>query len=272
MATDRGPNPSARAAGNDAICISRRGVLTALGLATVTAVGCTPRRRGGADGSRLSARPPARRELKSAPESGLSTLDVRNARREVLLYVPRTAEDAAPPRLVLSFHGAGGEPTTAVGRFRRFADENRLMILAPASQSATWDVVSGGWGRDVKVIDAALEQVFSAYDVDDDMIISGFSDGASYALSLGLANGDLFRHIIAFSPGFVATAPHVGSPDIFISHGTKDQVLPIDSTTRVIAPDLLEQGYAVKVYEFNGPHGVTDSVMTSAIRWLNAVS
>jgi poly(3-hydroxybutyrate) depolymerase len=33
--------------------------------------------------------------------------------------------------------------------------------------------------------------------------VSGFSDGASYALSLGLANGDLFTHVAAFSPGFM---------------------------------------------------------------------
>ncbi len=31
----------------------------------------------------------------------------------------------------------------------------------------------------------------------------GFSDGASYALSLGVPNGDLFTHIVAFSPGFM---------------------------------------------------------------------
>lgn len=33
--------------------------------------------------------------------------------------------------------------------------------------------------------------------------IGGFSDGASCALSLGLVNGDLFTHVMAFSPGLV---------------------------------------------------------------------
>lgn len=32
---------------------------------------------------------------------------------------------------------------------------------------------------------------------------AGFSDGASYALSLGQPNADVFSHIIAFSPGFM---------------------------------------------------------------------
>ena len=47
----------------------------------------------------------------------------------------------------------------------------------------------------------------------------------SYALSLGLANGDLFTHVIAFSPGFITPAPPSGRPPIFVSHGTADQVL-----------------------------------------------
>ncbi len=242
-------------------------------LAAVMEAGCTPRRRDESDGARLGVRADRPAGRKSIPATELSSLKLPNASREVLLYVPTQAEGGASPRLVLSLHGAGGEATTAVGRFRRFADENHLIILAPSSASTTWDVVSGGWGPDVEVIDAALKQVFTSHDVDArNVSISGFSDGASYALSMGLANGDLFNHILAFSPGFVASAPHVGSPDIFISHGTKDQVLPIDSTTHVIAPDLREQGYAVKVHEFNGPHGVTDGVMTSAIRWLNTVS
>lgn len=47
-----------------------------------------------------------------------------------------------------------------------------------------------------------LLQVLSNYAVDTTRLgVGGFSDGASYALSLGLTNGDLFTHVIAFSPG-----------------------------------------------------------------------
>jgi phospholipase/carboxylesterase len=37
--------------------------------------------------------------------------------------------------------------------------------------------------------------------------LGGFSDGASYALSLDLTNGDLFASLIAFSPGFIQLDP-----------------------------------------------------------------
>jgi phospholipase/carboxylesterase len=56
----------------------------------------------------------------------------------------------------------------------------------------------------VDFIDHSLQYVFDRYTVDPARLgIAEFSDGASYALSLGLPSGDLFSHIIAFSPGFM---------------------------------------------------------------------
>ncbi len=57
--------------------------------------------------------------------------------------------------------------------------------------------------------------------------MEGFSDGASYALSIGLTNGDLFTHVVAFSPGFASPVTYTGKPPVFVSHGTHDEVLPI---------------------------------------------
>lgn len=60
------------------------------------------------------------------------------------------------------------------------------------------------FGPDVDYINKSLEYVFSRYLIDPRRLgLAGFSDGASYALSLGLPNGDLFSHIVAFSPGFM---------------------------------------------------------------------
>ncbi len=65
-------------------------------------------------------------------------------------------------------------------------------------------LLRGGFGPDVRFIDKALSKVFGSYRIDPShLAVAGFSDGASYALSLGLPNGDLFSHIIAFSPGFM---------------------------------------------------------------------
>ena len=93
--------------------------------------------------------------------------------------------------------------------------------------------------------------------------------GASYALSLGLANGDLFTHVLAFSPGFVVPGPRVGRPAAYVSHGRDDGVLPIERTTRRIVPWLRESGYPVITREFNGAHTVPPAIAEDAVRWVS---
>jgi phospholipase/carboxylesterase len=121
----------------------------------------------------------------------------------------------------------------------------------------------------VRRIDDALAQVFGSYPVDPTrLVISGFSDGASYALSLGLANGDLLTHVIAFSPGFTTPGPRVGKPRVFLSHGSHDTVLPIDRTTRRIVPQLRSIQVPTEVREFDGAHTVPASIAEDAVRGL----
>ena len=144
------------------------------------------------------------------------------------------------------------------------------MLLALTSRGPTWVVVlgRGRFGSDVEALDGALERTFSSYAVDQARIaIGGYSDGASYALSLGLTNGDLFTHVLAFSPGFMAPAGQRGSPRIFISHGTRDGVLPIDSCSRRIVPRLERAGYDVRYREFDGGHTIAPEIALEAVSW-----
>ena len=148
------------------------------------------------------------------------------------------------------------------------ADAAGLVLLAPPSRRQTWDVIMGGFGPDVAFIDAALEATFARSAVDPDRVaVGGFSDGASYALSLGITNGDLFTHIIAFSPGFMAPAGQIGAPRCYISHGTRDAVLPIDRCSRRLVPELERAGYDVVYHEFDGPHMVPPEVAREAVDW-----
>jgi phospholipase/carboxylesterase len=130
------------------------------------------------------------------------------------------------------------------------------------------DVIMGGYGPDVAYIDRALEQTFNHYNVDPGrMAIGGFSDGASYALSLGATNGDLFTHVVAFYPGFMAPASEHGSPALFISHGLRDRVLPIEACSRKIVPQVKRAGYNVRYREFDGPHTVPAEIVAEAMDW-----
>jgi predicted esterase len=102
------------------------------------------------------------------------------------------------------------------------------------------------------------------------LAITGFSDGASYALSLGLTNGDLFTRVIAFSPGFMTPAQRRGKPSLFVSHGTRDGVLPIERSSRRIVPQLERAGYEVRYREFEGGHVVPPGIGREAAEWFTA--
>jgi phospholipase/carboxylesterase len=102
------------------------------------------------------------------------------------------------------------------------------------------------------------------------LALAGFSDGASYALSLGIGNGDVFTHIMALSPGVMSPAVVAGKPRIFISHGTGDRVMPIDDTSRRFVPRLKALDYDVTYREFDGRHTLTPEVRREAMQWFLA--
>ncbi len=81
------------------------------------------------------------------------------------------------------------------------ADQRGVLILSPDSRGRnTSDVIRGGYGPDIQFIDRALGYVFERFSIEPRRVaVGGFSDGASYALSIGLMNGDLFQNILAFS-------------------------------------------------------------------------
>jgi phospholipase/carboxylesterase len=143
-----------------------------------------------------------------------------------------------------------------------------LILAAPASNEFTWDVIIDEYGVDLTQVDRVLQHVFTHYAVDPSRIaIGGFSDGASYALSLGVMNGDLFSHILAFSPGFMISTVQRGNPRVFISHGANDTVLPIDKCSRRIVPQLKRAGYEVSYREFEGGHSVPSDIAQEAAHW-----
>ena len=98
--------------------------------------------------------------------------------------------------------------------------------------------------------------------------VAGFSDGGSWALTLGLENGDLLTRVVAFSPGFSAARTACGRPELFLTHGVHDAVLPVDRTSRRLVPALRRAGYDLEYREFDGGHVVPPDLAADAAAWL----
>lgn len=199
---------------------------------------------------------------------GLAPLGL-DVERDTWLYVPAGYRASRPAPMIVLFHGAAGDAAAGLRPLLGLADEFGLLLLAPTSARTTWDVLNRGYGSDVERLDMALAAMFARYAVDPARLaIAGFSDGGSYAISIGLTNGDMFGSIVAFSPGFVAAAVQRGRPRIFISHGTRDDMLPIDTCGRRVASMLRRGGYDVTLREFDGPHVVPPEIAREAVDWL----
>ena len=107
-------------------------------------------------------------------------------RRDAILLMPSVVPTTPLP-LVVMLHGAGGSADRFLQRFGTMPDAAGVPVLFVDSRGQTWDGIRGGFGPDVDFLDRALEKVFGLVAVDPKRLaIGGFSDGATYALSVGL--------------------------------------------------------------------------------------
>ncbi|HKH44582.1 MAG TPA: hypothetical protein VKM72_07955 [Thermoanaerobaculia bacterium] len=188
--------------------------------------------------------------------------------KDGVLSVPPGYKPEKPVPLIFMLHGALGR-YDGYNIFCKVAAEDGIAVVTPDSRGRTWDLMLGGFGPDIAFLDRALEHTFDHVAIDPKRIaLAGFSDGASYALSVGLANGDLFTHLMAFSPGYMMPPSRVGKPRVFVTHGNHDEVLPVSSSRDRIVPQLKQWGHEVIYKEFNGGHALDPDLGREAFRWM----
>jgi phospholipase/carboxylesterase len=188
--------------------------------------------------------------------------------RDGTMYVPSGYKAGTPMPLLVWLHGAGGSGQVSTN-LAALADEFGFIVVAPDSRQWTWDAILGEYGPDVEFLQRAVGQAVSRCSIDRSRLwLGGFSDGASYSLSLGVTYGDVFRRVYAGSPGVLVPLDARGKPAIFISHGRQDQTMPIDETSRKFVPRLQRLGYDVTYREYDGRHQLPPEILREAIEWM----
>jgi phospholipase/carboxylesterase len=221
------------------------------------------------NGGRLSARPYY--SVKTNPADRLIIgADSGNHKQDAILQLPKNGAESALPLLVM-LHGATQSADDMFWYLGSTYEETGVAVLAPNASDTTWDAIGGSFGPDVDQLNRVLEAAFKLAWIDPARVaIGGFSDGATYALSLGLINGDLFSSIVAFSPGFVISGDAHGKPRIYISHGTHDHILPIDRCGRRVAAGLQSRGYDVTFREFDGAHEIPADIAREGLKYVTS--
>lgn len=240
------------------------GALTGLAVAGGAAFEL-PQRRG--DAGRLDFRP---HKPTKTVTPGEHVLEDDNGRRSIL-YVPPTYDPSKPAPFLLALHGATGSGDSMLRGTRPPADKHGVVVLSPSSRDFTWDAIRGTFSTDFARIDRMLTEVFDQCAIDPRHVgVVGFSDGATYAISMGIINGDVFTHVIGHSAGFIIPGSVHGRPKIYMSHGRQDTILPIDQCGRRIAAQLNRQAYVLRFDEFDGGHMASPELRETAVSWFVA--
>ena len=242
----------------------RRFVL--LGLRGALVAACAPfllvRRAEAAGSARLQTRPT---KPKQRAQAGRRAFGLGGT-RDGYLSVPQGYNPERPVPFILMLHGASGR-SAGLTKFCESAAKEGIAVAVPESRGLTWDRIKGSFGPDIAFLDRVLAETFDRIAVDPRRLaIAGFSDGASYALSVGLTNGDLFSHVIAYSPEFVAAPIRYGKPPIFITHGVQDPVLSVNFTENIVR-QLKGAGYNVEYKGFSGGHFMPPDLVKESFRW-----
>ncbi len=168
----------------------------------------------------------------------VGVLHARNERGDrggLSLYVPETWDGARPAALVVALHGGSGHGRDFLWSWLREARARGVLVLSPTAVERTWSIM-GGEDVDAPRLRVAVEDVAARYNVDRArVLLTGMSDGATYALLCGLADGMPFTHLApacgVLHPFLLARGGIAGARGrpIYLVHGALDWMFPVQS-------------------------------------------
>lgn len=212
-----------------------------------------------------------------------SSSGVQKLGASAFFYRPADASNSPRPLIVL-FHGAGMSGRNFLDGAKAEADRCGCLLLSVQSAGATWDTIGlvstaskNGratrdqlFGADTGRVEQALSVALRAADVDRRaVVLAGFSDGASYALSLGLANPSIVRGVIAFAPGFHLEPAAINPKQrLFIAHSPTDKILSFERTRDDTVASLKKAGFDLRFQTFEGGHRIDRALLSEGVNYV----
>lgn len=220
-----------------------------------------------------------------------SSSDFNNTEQSLLFYVHRTPtiKSVNPPLLIL-LHGTGSNEQDLFS----FADQlpGKFLVVSVRAPytiekgSYTWYELHFENGKPIsnntqgeqsrKTILSFIEQLKSKHDFDASQVyLCGFSQGGIMSYSVALTAPEKIKGIAVMSGRLlddvktkVAAKESLKKLNLFIAHGTKDQVINVQSARD--AKNYIEGlGLTPHYKEYPEQHTISREMFTDLVNWLN---
>ncbi len=209
-----------------------------------------------------------------------------------LVYLTRKPKiEIANPPLLVMLHGYGSNEQDLFSFAEELPDELFIVsVQAPLSLgfgSYAWytihfETADASKFSDIPEAKAALQKInlfldniIAEHEVDSkNVFLLGFSQGTILSMAYALNHPEKVQHVVGLS-GYIMEEllpkdlafKNYTHLDFFASHGTVDQVIPVD-WARKTTPFLNQLGIANEYHEYPVGHGVAPQNFTDLKNWI----
>jgi phospholipase/carboxylesterase len=193
------------------------------------------------------------------------------------LYVPEHYTPDRPWPLVAALHGGSGTGRQFLWSWLRDARSRGAILAAPTSAQTTWALL--GPDPDTPNLVGMLDFIRARWNVDPTrLLLTGMSDGGTFAYVSGLAAHSPFTHLAPVSAAFHPLLAQMADPDrlrglpIHIIHGALDWMFPVELAHQ--AQDaLVSAGASVTLREVDDlSHAYPRELNGAILSWLAATA
>ncbi len=177
---------------------------------------------------------------------------IRGQAYRLSLFIPPTYQASRAHALVVCLHGFGFTGEEYLERWRSRLGED-YVLACPTYPSGAWFT-----RRAEELVLETIRQAERRYHIDSDRVfLTGMSNGGIGAWLIGMHHAPLFAGIAPMASGLddvlMPFLANLRSTPVYIIHGEKDQVMPVD-LSRSIARELDVLGYPYVYREHQREH------------------
>ena len=176
--------------------------------------------------------------------------------------------------MITVLHGAGRQDEMLARACRDEPEKRQALFLIPRSKLPTWDLIASEERADLDFLEYAYDLIYRRYPVDPNrQALLGYSDGASYALSVGLSNPHIFSAVLGWAAGFKVLDeklidPAARKPRVLLEYGSHDPLFPFEHIALPMRADLEARGYALEFrVDQGGKHWPSSEFQGEALDW-----